>query len=67
MYKSVTHTKRPKGSVYIVSFVDWPTKWVEAHTVRNKTAQTMAPPILNKIFPRVGTIVKLITDNGENL
>lgn len=52
-----------RGNIYIVSFVDWLTNWVEAYAVKDKTAQTVTQLILNEIFPRVGAIAELVTDN----
>ena len=51
-----------------VSFVDWLTNWPEAYAIQDKKAQTMSELILMEIFPRYGSPVQLVTDNGpENI
>ena len=58
----------PRGNQYIVSFVDWLTNWPEAYAIPDKKAQTVSELILTKIFPRYGSPVQLVTDNGpENV
>lgn len=53
-----------RGNNYIMSFVDWLTKWVDVYVVMDKTAQTMARLIVNEIFPSVAAVAELVTNNG---
>lgn len=51
-----------------MSFIDWLTSWVEALSVKDKTAQTVATLLVNEIFPRFGASLELVTDKGlENV
>lgn len=55
--------KTSRRNVYIVSFVDWLTNWLEAYAMPKKKAQTVADLILNKIFPRYRASVQIILEN----
>lgn len=58
----------PRANQYIASFVDWLTNWPEAYALPDKKAQTVSDVILIEIFPRYGSPVQLVTDNGpENV
>ena len=53
------------GNKYIIAFVDWFSGWPEAFAVPDKTADTMAYLILEKIFPRFGCPLQIVTDRGS--
>ena len=56
------------GNRYIIAIVDWYSGWPEAFSVPDKTAETVADLIIDKIFPRFGSCLQLVTDNGtENV
>ena len=56
------------GNRYIIAFDDWYSGWPEAFSVPDKTAETVADLIIDKIFPRFGSCLQLVTDNGtENV
>ena len=56
------------GNRYIIPFVDWYSGWPEAFSVPDKTAETVADLIIDNIFPRFGSCLQLVTDNGtENV
>ena len=57
------------GDRYIIAFVDRYSGWSEAFSVPDKTAETViADLIIDKIFPRFGSCLQLVTDNGtENV
>ena len=60
--------KTTRGNQYILSFVDWYSNWPEAFPLPNKKAETVAKVLLTEIFPRYGTPLQLVTDNGpENV
>ena len=52
------------GNKYIIAFVDWYSGWPEAFAVPDKTGETVADLIIDKIFPRFGSCLQLVTDNG---
>ena len=53
---------------YIIILVDWYSGWPEAFSVPDKTAETVADLIIDKIIPRFGSCLQLVTDNGtENV
>ena len=60
--------KSLSGNKYIVSFVDWYSGWPEAFAVPDKSADTIANLIIEEIYPRHGSVLELVCDNGtENI
>ena len=56
------------GNKYIIAFVDWYSGWPEAFAVPDKNAETIADLIIDQIFPRFGSCLQLVADNGtENV
>ena len=56
------------GNKYIIAFVDWFSGWPEAYAVPDKTADTVAHLLIEKIFPRFGCPLQIVSDNGtENV
>ena len=56
------------GNKYIIALVDWLSGWPEAFAVPDKTADTVAHLFMEKIFPRFGCCLQLVSDNGaENV
>ena len=56
------------GNKYMIAFVDWFSGWPEAYAVPDKTAETVAHLLLEEIFPRHGSCLQIVTDNGtENV
>ncbi|KAK6173844.1 hypothetical protein SNE40_017230 [Patella caerulea] len=53
------------GNKYIISFVDWYSGWPEAYAVKDKSADNVAHLLIDEIFPRYGTPLQLVTDNGS--
>ena len=53
------------GNKYIVGFVDWYSGYPEAFAVPDKSADTIAHLIIEEIFPRYGTPLEIVTDNGS--
>ena len=53
---------------YIIAFVDWFSGWPEAYAVPEEIAETVAHLLLEEIFPRHGSCLQIVTDNGtENV
>ncbi|MCG7876478.1 MAG: DDE-type integrase/transposase/recombinase [Candidatus Thiodiazotropha taylori] len=59
------YPKTLSGNKYIIAFVDWYSGWPEAFAVPDKTAETVAHLIIEEIFPRFGSMLELVTDNGS--
>ena len=56
------------GNKYIIAFVDWYSGWPEAFAVPDKSADTVADLIIEQIFPRFGSPLQIVSDNGtENV
>uniref|UniRef100_A0A8C5G895 Integrase catalytic domain-containing protein n=1 Tax=Gouania willdenowi TaxID=441366 RepID=A0A8C5G895_GOUWI len=55
----------PAGNAYLIVFVDYLTKWVEASAVREATSQVAAGKFVTDIFARHGAPTYLISDRGS--
>uniref|UniRef100_A0A8C6TTI9 Integrase catalytic domain-containing protein n=1 Tax=Neogobius melanostomus TaxID=47308 RepID=A0A8C6TTI9_9GOBI len=53
------------GNAYLIVFVDYLTKWVEASAVREATSQVAAGKFVTDIFARHGAPTYLISDRGS--
>ena len=59
------YPKTLSGNKYIIDFVDWYSGWSEAFAVPGKTAETVAHLIIEKVYPRFGCPLELVTYNGS--
>uniref|UniRef100_A0A8C5G2M7 Gypsy retrotransposon integrase-like protein 1 n=1 Tax=Gouania willdenowi TaxID=441366 RepID=A0A8C5G2M7_GOUWI len=57
--------RSPAGNAYLIVFVDYLTKWVEASAVREATSQVAAGKFVTDIFARHGAPTYLISDRGS--
>ena len=65
---SGSYSKRLSGNRYIIGFVEWYSGWCEAFAVPDKTAENVAPLLIDETIPRLGTPLEIVTDNGmENV
>ena len=48
------------GNKYVVVFLDYLTKWVEAFPVQNQTAETIARLLVEEVISRHGAPQKLL-------
>lgn len=55
-----------KGNVYILSVIDYFTKWPEAYALPNQEAETVADALLGGILSRFGLPDTLHSDLGRN-
>ena len=55
------------GNKYVVVFVDYLTKWVEAFPVADQTSETIAALLVDEIICRHGVPETLLSDRGTNL
>ena len=54
------------GNRYVVVFLDYLTKWVEAFAVSNQSAVTIAQLLVEEVFCRHGAPQELLSDRGPN-
>lgn len=57
--------RTPAGNAYLIVFVDYMSKWVEASAVREATSQVAAAKFVTDIFARHGAPKYLISDRGS--
>ena len=60
------HPVSRKGNKYIVTVIDYFTRWTEAYPARNQEAGTVAKVLVEKIFVKFGVPLQIITDQGAN-
>ena len=58
------YTTSHAGNKYLLTFVDMYSGWPEFYAIPDKSAQTVATVILEKIIPRHGCPAVLLSDNG---
>uniref|UniRef100_A0A3Q1C3U8 Gypsy retrotransposon integrase-like protein 1 n=1 Tax=Amphiprion ocellaris TaxID=80972 RepID=A0A3Q1C3U8_AMPOC len=57
--------RTPAGNAYLIVFVDYMTKWIEASAVREAMAQVAAGKFVTDIFARHGAPTYIISDRGS--
>ena len=55
------------GNRYVISFVDYLTKWVESFATSNQTSETIVRLLIDHVICRHGVPNALISDRGPNL
>ena len=55
------------GNRYVIVFLDYLTKWVEAYAPPDQTSKTIATLLVNEVVCRHGVPEVLISDRGSNL
>jgi len=55
----------PRGNKYLLTFIDYFTKYAEAFPIADQTAETCARVYATQIVSRHGTRAQLITDQGR--
>ena len=56
-----------RGHRYVVVFVEYLTKWVEAYAVEDQTSETLARLLVDSVVCRHGVPAELLSDHGSNL
>jgi len=56
-----------RGNRYVVVFVEYLTKWVEAYAVEDQTSETIARLLIDNVVCRHGAPTQLLSDRGANL
>lgn len=60
------HPRSRNGYIYILTAVDYFSKWAEAYPMRNQEAVTVANILVDKIIGHFGTPIQILTDRGAN-
>jgi transposase InsO family protein len=60
------HPKSKNGFVYILTLIDYFSKWAEAFPIRNQEARTVAKVLVDRVFSHFGSPVQILTDRGTN-
>ncbi len=55
------------GNSYVVVFMDYLTKWVEAFAIPDQTTETIARLLIDGVVCRHGVPQELLSDHGANL
>ena len=56
-----------RGNRYVIVFVDYLTKWVEACATQDQTSETIARLLVDTVVCRHGVPAELLSDRGANL
>ena len=59
------YKKSLSGNLYIASFIDNYSGWVEAFPIPDKTAESIVNLLLEEIIPRHSCVLSITTDNGK--
>jgi len=60
------HPRSKDGYIYILTFVDYFTKFADAFPLRNQEAATVAKVLIDHVFAYFGTPLQILTDRGRN-
>jgi len=60
------HPKSSRGHVYILTVMDYSTKWADAFPIRNQEASTIAKVLVERVFAYFNTPLQILTDQGSN-
>ena len=60
------HPRSRNGYVYILTLVDYFSKWADAFPLRNQEATTVAKVLIDRVFAYFGTPLQILTDRGRN-
>ena len=60
------HPTSSAGHRYILTAIDYFTRWVEAFPMRNQEAKTVAKLLVDQVFSRYGVPMQIISDQGAN-
>jgi len=60
------HPRSKNGYIYILTFVDYSTKFPNAFLLRNQEAATVAKVLIDRVFAYFGTPLQILTDRNRN-
>ena len=55
------------GNRYVIVFLDYLTKWVEAYPLPDQTSETIARVLVDRVICRHGVLREFLSDRGANL
>ena len=61
------HPRTRWGNYYLLTYVDYFTKFVEVYAIPNKEAETVFRVLAEEVFPRHGVPLQVMTDQGSEL
>jgi len=61
------YPKTLSGNKYIVTFIDLYSGFPEAFAIPDKSADNIVYLLIEEIFPRYGSVLQILTDNGSEL
>ena len=60
------HPTSAGGHKYILTAIDYFSRWTEAFPIRNQEAATVAKVLVEQVFVRFGVPLQILTDQGPN-
>jgi transposase InsO family protein len=60
------HPKSRNGFTYMLTVVDYFTKWSDAFPIRNQEAVTVAKVLVDRVFSYFGVPLQIVSDRGAN-
>jgi hypothetical protein len=60
------HPKSRNGYVYMLTLMDYFTKWADAFPIRNQEAGTVAKVLVDCVFSYFGMPLQILSDRGAN-
>ena len=60
------HPTSSAGHRYILTAIDYFTRWVETFPIRNQEAETVAKVLVKQVFCRYGVPMQVLSDQGAN-
>ena len=58
------HPRSRHGNVYMLTIMDYFSKWADAFPVANHTAATVARVLFKKVFVYLGMPLRILSDQG---
>ena len=62
---TVRHPRSRRENYYLLTHIDYFTKFAEVYAIPNKEAGTVYRMFAEKVFPRYGVPIQVITDLGK--
>lgn len=61
-----SHPRSRNGFCYMLTVIDYFSKWADAYPMRNQEAGTIAKLLVEKVFSYQGVPIQILTDRGTN-
>ena len=56
------HPKSTRGNIYMLTVMDYFSKWADAFPIRNQEASTIAKVLVDRVFAHFGAPIQILTD-----